>query len=239
MATLEQKAAELAGRIAPDPALPPAEQLAASLDVFLGWVEEQGDAYAKLVRSAGAVPEVREVMEEVRAATAELILAGLAGPPSPARRAAVRAWLWFMDGAILDWLEHGDLTRGSSTRCCCGRSRAPSASRSSLRASAQPPPAPRRRRHPAARVARPAPARARQRRVAASAPRRRWSRCPTRSTSRPARRFLTGLLGAVELMPLVAMALLGGALADRRDRRQLLLLDQIALVADRGARSRR
>ena len=42
--------------------------------------------------------------------------------------------------------------------------------------------------------------------------------------------FLTGLLGAVELVPLVAMALLGGALADRRDRRQLLLLDQIALV---------
>jgi hypothetical protein len=22
-----------------------------------------------------------------------------------------RAWLWFMDGAILDWFEHRDLTR--------------------------------------------------------------------------------------------------------------------------------
>src|SRR4051812_11126293 len=43
--------------------------------------------------------------------------------------------------------------------------------------------------------------------------------------------LLTGLLGAVELVPLVAMALLGGALADRYDRRRLLLLDQIALVA--------
>jgi MFS family permease len=42
--------------------------------------------------------------------------------------------------------------------------------------------------------------------------------------------FLTGLLGAVELVPLIAMALLGGALADRSDRRRLLLLDQIALV---------
>jgi len=111
VATLEEKAAELAGRIAPDPALPPAEQLAAGLDVFLRWVEENGDGYAKLVRSAGAVPEVREVMEEVRGATAELILGGLAGPPTPVRRAAVRAWLWFMDGAILDRLEHRDLTR--------------------------------------------------------------------------------------------------------------------------------
>ena len=42
--------------------------------------------------------------------------------------------------------------------------------------------------------------------------------------------LLTGLLGAAELGPLVAMALLGGALADRFDRRRLLLFDQIALV---------
>jgi MFS family permease len=37
--------------------------------------------------------------------------------------------------------------------------------------------------------------------------------------------FLTGLLGAVELVPLMTMALLGGAWADRHDRRRLLLLD--------------
>jgi predicted MFS family arabinose efflux permease len=43
--------------------------------------------------------------------------------------------------------------------------------------------------------------------------------------------FLTGLLGAVELVPLVTAALLGGAIADRMDRKRLLLLDQIALVA--------
>jgi hypothetical protein len=23
----------------------------------------------------------------------------------------VRAWLWFIDGAVLDWLEHGDMDR--------------------------------------------------------------------------------------------------------------------------------
>jgi MFS family permease len=42
--------------------------------------------------------------------------------------------------------------------------------------------------------------------------------------------FLTGLLGAVELIPLVAMSLLGGAIADRFDRRRLLLLVQFGLV---------
>jgi len=43
--------------------------------------------------------------------------------------------------------------------------------------------------------------------------------------------FLTGLLGAVELGPLVAASLLGGAYADRVDRRRLLLAVQGALVA--------
>jgi len=32
-------------------------------------------------------------------------------PGHPALRAAVRGWQWFMDGAILDWLEHRDMSR--------------------------------------------------------------------------------------------------------------------------------
>jgi len=47
--------------------------------------------------------------------------------------------------------------------------------------------------------------------------------------------FLTGLLGAAELVPLVAASLFGGALADRFDRRRLLLVSQLALVALAGA----
>ena len=43
--------------------------------------------------------------------------------------------------------------------------------------------------------------------------------------------YLTGLLGAVELAPLVAFSLYGGAIADRVDRRRLLLGSQVALVA--------
>jgi MFS family permease len=42
--------------------------------------------------------------------------------------------------------------------------------------------------------------------------------------------LLVGLLGSVEIVPLVAASLLGGAVADRMDRRTLLLLDQIGLV---------
>src|SRR3954452_1363324 len=46
--------------------------------------------------------------------------------------------------------------------------------------------------------------------------------------------FLTGLLGAVEVGPLVSMSLFGRALADRYDLRNLLLADQVALVATAG-----
>jgi MFS family permease len=46
--------------------------------------------------------------------------------------------------------------------------------------------------------------------------------------------FLVGMLGAVELAPLVVMALLGGAIADRTDRRDLLLLSQIGVFLAAG-----
>jgi AcrR family transcriptional regulator len=113
-ATLRGAAEELRARTEPDPDLPPAQQLERSLDVYLGWIEEHMDAYAKLLRTAGEVQEVRAIVEEVRAHTAERILAGVvpAGEAvPPAARAAVRGWLWFMDGACLDWIEQRDLGR--------------------------------------------------------------------------------------------------------------------------------
>ena len=110
-AALMSGAEDLRARVQPDSALPPAEQVATTLDAFLGWVEERPKAYAKMLESAGA-QEVRETMGQVRADTAALILAGL-GPDGerPVTRAAVFGWLAFLDAAILDWIEYGDLTR--------------------------------------------------------------------------------------------------------------------------------
>ena len=113
MATLQDAAGELEAAVRPAPLDTPAEQLAGSLGAYLAWVDEHAVAYAKLMRSVSAVPEVREVVDGVRDATATAILAALTptGPSAPAVRTAVRAWLWFADGAILDWLEHRDLHR--------------------------------------------------------------------------------------------------------------------------------
>jgi len=113
VATLRQQAEELAARTATDPSQPPAEQLGQALDAFLGWVEENAEGYAKLLEGASTHAEVRELVDQVRSATADRILAGLSpgAPPAPALRAAVHAWLWFMDGAIGDWLTHRDMDR--------------------------------------------------------------------------------------------------------------------------------
>ena len=112
-ATLEQAAGELAAAIEPDATLPPVEQLSASVDAYLTWVDEHAQAYTKLMQSLGVVPEVRETVDRVRRETADRIIAGIAphGSPTPALRAAVRGWLWFMDGALEDWIEHRDMDR--------------------------------------------------------------------------------------------------------------------------------
>jgi AcrR family transcriptional regulator len=111
-ATLGAWAEELRARTEPDPGLPPVEQLSTSLGAFLGLIEENSVAYGNLISSASSTPAIRDLIEEVRRQTAARILAGIYpdGPP-PKARAAVSGWLWFMDGACLDWLEHRDISR--------------------------------------------------------------------------------------------------------------------------------
>ena len=109
-AALGQAAAELATLTAPDDSLPPLEQVRGSTRAFVTWIGERGPAYMKLLRSVGAVPELRETMTAIRDLTSARIIDGLIPERerTPAKRAAVRAWLWFMDGVLLDWIEHGD-----------------------------------------------------------------------------------------------------------------------------------
>jgi len=113
VATLQQGAEEIARRTEPDPGLPPFDALAGSLEGYLGWVDDNEAAYRRLMEGAGSVPEVKVLVDGIRDATSARILAGIGAgdPPPPRLRAATRAWLWFMDGAILDWLEHRDMTR--------------------------------------------------------------------------------------------------------------------------------
>lgn len=111
-AALEQAAEDLRARTTPDPSLPPWEQLVAGLEGFLELVDENSLAYRQLLRSLASAPDVRALIDEVRDTTADRILAGLFGEEVPPKaRAAVKGWLWYMDGVLLDWIEHRDLER--------------------------------------------------------------------------------------------------------------------------------
>ncbi|HEU5253987.1 MAG TPA: TetR/AcrR family transcriptional regulator [Solirubrobacterales bacterium] len=110
--TLSTWAERLRVQTEPDPDLSPVEQLTASLDAFLAMVEENSVAYRNLIQSATAVAEIRDLVEEVRRATAQRILDGLYPDGAPPKaRTAVSGWLWFMDGACLNWIEHRDVER--------------------------------------------------------------------------------------------------------------------------------
>ncbi|MEP6953329.1 MAG: TetR/AcrR family transcriptional regulator [Solirubrobacteraceae bacterium] len=113
-ATLQGAIEDLVARTQVDEALPSAQQLAASLEAYLDWVDAHTGAYGKLMRTAMEEEWVRVLVDEVRNRTAERILEGITPPGGelpPAARTAVRSWLWFMDGACLDWIEHRDLDR--------------------------------------------------------------------------------------------------------------------------------
>ena len=111
-ATVSAEAERLAALTEPDPDLPPLEALTSSLDAYLGWIEENADSFSKLMDSATGSSEVRDLVDEVRNATATRILEAVApGGPTPQVRTAAAGWVRFMDGACVDWMAHRDMDR--------------------------------------------------------------------------------------------------------------------------------
>jgi AcrR family transcriptional regulator len=113
MAAVTEAASELQELIEPSGEGTPVEQLTASVDAYLAWIEDNGRTWAKLMQSAAALPEARELVEGFRARTMEMVLVELTGrrKSRPALRTAIRGWLGYMDAAILDWTQARDLPR--------------------------------------------------------------------------------------------------------------------------------
>jgi AcrR family transcriptional regulator len=112
-AAVAEKAAELQRVIEPAAEGTPFEQLSGTLDAYLAWIEANAVAWSKLVESAAALPEARDLIEGFRRHTMDMALARLTheGKPRPALRAAIRGWLGYLDAAILDWIGARDLSR--------------------------------------------------------------------------------------------------------------------------------
>ena len=111
--TLETAARELAESIAPDPALPAAERVSASLDAFIDWIEVHEASYVRLIEDGGSVAGVRELLARVRKQSAELIASeAVRGDPPRVLVTAALGWLGFADAACIDWLRNRHMTRG-------------------------------------------------------------------------------------------------------------------------------
>ena len=112
-AAVAEQAQELQRLIEPRGDGPPFEQLRASLDNYLAWIEANSRAWTALMRSAATLPEAGELVEDFRADTLRQIAERLTGKqtPAPALRNALSGWLGFIDAAILDWIRAGGITR--------------------------------------------------------------------------------------------------------------------------------
>ena len=120
IAALERGQDELAALTAPDPDLPPAEQLAASLDRFLDFVEEHAAAYQSIFRSrGGGDAEIQAALDSGRQRRMDAVIESLAtwdAAPAqvertPALETAIQGWFFFIEGAVLHWLERRDIER--------------------------------------------------------------------------------------------------------------------------------
>jgi AcrR family transcriptional regulator len=112
-AAVQEHAGELQRITEPSAQGTPIDQLSESLDGYLAWIERNAATWSKLVQSATALPEAREVVQGFRTATLQKIIVRLTGKrtPPPALRTTLQGWLGYIDAAILDWVDNRDLTR--------------------------------------------------------------------------------------------------------------------------------
>jgi AcrR family transcriptional regulator len=119
VAAIERGRGQLEERMRPDPSLSAEAQLDASLNGFLDYVEEHATAYTAIFRGGSGDPEIGAVLDAGRSAQMKTLIEALGGweaspvstEPSPALETAIQGWLFFVEGAVLRWLDQGDLDR--------------------------------------------------------------------------------------------------------------------------------
>jgi len=112
-AAVEHATTELQGLVEPIGEGTAFERLQRSLDAYLCWIESNGRAWSRFIQSTAIRSEGQTVVDEFRGRTTDVVLAALTGggQPRPALRMAVKGWIGYLDAAIYDWIEVGDLPR--------------------------------------------------------------------------------------------------------------------------------
>ena len=112
--TIRAATVEMMARTAPDMRLEPIERLRCSIEQHLVYVEQHDQGFAKLIRGAGADPEVQEILVAAHRQVVDRIIGSLpldGAPPPPGLRLAIHGWIAFIDEVTIAWLEHPALAR--------------------------------------------------------------------------------------------------------------------------------
>lgn len=113
LAVLRWVAEQMMAANVSDPGKPPLERLYDGLRAHLAFAEEHAAGYIALMGGGnGNDEEVRALCEEFRWRGLEEIMRSLQiEEPSPALRIALRGWVGFQEGALIEWLKRRDLER--------------------------------------------------------------------------------------------------------------------------------
>jgi AcrR family transcriptional regulator len=108
-------AAEMIRRTEPDTTLPPVQALAAALNAFIDYVEENPDNYKSLVRGAASGDQdMRAIFDETRATMARRIIGVIAqlGLELGERTTlAIHGWVAYVEECVIRWIGSQGLGR--------------------------------------------------------------------------------------------------------------------------------
>lgn len=120
LASLERGQRQLSELMTPAPNLPAAVQIRAGLERFLAFVEEHEAAYSAIFRSRGGGDrEIQTTLDQGRQERLEAVVESLVGwgglgepiERTPRLETAIQGWFFFVEGAVLRWLDRRDLER--------------------------------------------------------------------------------------------------------------------------------
>jgi len=120
-ALVERSVEHLKAATAPDPALPPLEQLRHGIDAFLSHCRDNSHAARAVHRSAASAdPEVIAIIKRDNDIQERRILGALeqGRTPHPLVTIAVRSWLLFLRTAWLEWIDRPDVPLDEIREMC-------------------------------------------------------------------------------------------------------------------------
>jgi AcrR family transcriptional regulator len=121
-AVIEEAAAEVMLRTAPDPSLPPDEQLRSGIRAFVRAVLEAPQLYrATLLMSAAGDPAVRALHSEIRQVFSTWVISAVAQSGieiTPTVELACHGWQGYVEQTLLTWIDNPTISPEALEHLC-------------------------------------------------------------------------------------------------------------------------